>query len=1093
VIGGWLTIVVLALYAKRGPFWRVDAGTLFERAVEATGQGNDQEAFGLLNQAIGRDSTQAGFLIAKGFTALRLDRPDTASRSFERALRHEPANPEATLGLAASLIRLNHLDSARTILREMDGLPMADSQTIRRARLLEAVDDPSGALDVYASIPSIENLDTRAALAVRARRFQEAADLLHELLQHGRGGPNTRKDLAYALEQAGQSEEALREYAALMAAGQLDEEARVRYAWLLNTVRRHGQAWQVLSSLPRPSPDSAVLELQAKTALWSGHLSEAASLAARWRDRNPGAPEPKALLSAVAREQERRRLAALGQRESQYPSSGDPDQISADRTSLRPQNINAALLHYARLLELKPGNPAVLTELDVLLTAASHLLPAADPMVLMDLGTRLETSRQFGRAIRVYQAALRTEPEPDLLLRLGRLHRWESRPVEALAWLQRYASTRRVGKMPDSVKYEIAAANLEANRPDEALAWIKSVADAETADSSDLLLGARAASKAGRPAAAVIYLERLEGQFALSVDQLAWLAGQYRAAGRSRDALIRYEYLLNTMESPPDSLRWTIGDLRAANSDYAGALAAYGVNGAEVPEGLRLRVAYALQGVGRWDEAIALYEAHVSARPENVDGRLALARALARVGESNRAREQYQRVVAARGPSGLALELAQVNLAAEHPGDAVMWARAAVAEDGWEAQLVLATALRLAGYVAEADRLFAQLAARDREHGGTPAWRGRVAWARGRLLLAYRQFDAAVPGPEAGENRLLKGQIALERGDYIGARTSFREARSLGADSIRLNRSMNTLERALAGDVALPVAWAEDNNDLRYRELAVAARLWPTARVQTRVEVRRSELDQRATDLTVTSASVVADSLFLTSSLLATVRLGADFPADATTSIAAGAKLELKFNDESVLGIHGARDPIWRAYRPGALIRHHRILDLAAVGPSLYVNHGAAYLNKVFSNDRGVRLEVGGAGYSDDNRQVFAYGHAEFPVENALMRRSLVAPNIYVESFRHQVGSYFSPKTYVAVGLRGQTIRTSRTWRLKVEFNPHFFSEDDHSGFGLEALGEIGIRIGPLWGDLGLFFFTQESGYQTSSLFFQATLPLGHD
>jgi hypothetical protein len=158
VIGGWLTIVVLALYAKRGPFWRVDAGTLFERAVEATGQGNDQEAFGLLNQAIGRDSTQAGFLIAKGFTALRLDRPDTASRSFERALRHEPANPEATLGLAASLIRLNHLDSARTILREMDGLPMADSQTIRRARLLEAVDDPSGALDVYASIPSIENL-----------------------------------------------------------------------------------------------------------------------------------------------------------------------------------------------------------------------------------------------------------------------------------------------------------------------------------------------------------------------------------------------------------------------------------------------------------------------------------------------------------------------------------------------------------------------------------------------------------------------------------------------------------------------------------------------------------------------------------------------------------------------------------------------------------------------------------------------------------------------------------------------------------------------------------------------------------------------
>ena len=1095
LIGGWLVVVLVALLWERGPFWRVDPGTLYDRAAAAIELGDDQAALEFLNQAVWRDSAQTGFLIAKGFTELRLDRADAAAASFDRALRLQPDSPEAILGLAESLVRLNQSDSARTILRVMTGLPLADSQAVRHAQLLEAVDDPGGALDAYAPIASTQNLDTRATLALRAQRYEEATRLLRELLQQGRvgGGPTTGKDLAYALAQTGRSEDALREYATLAAAGHLDQEARVRYSWLLNTMRRHGEAWQVLSSLPRPSPDLAILELQAKTALWSGHLSEAASLAALWRDRNPGAPEPEILLSGIQSARERRRLAALGQRASQYPSSGDPDQVKVDTASLRRQNINAALWHYARLLELRPSDPAVLAEIDVLLNAASNLLPNADPRALMDLGNRLEASHQFEHAIRVYQAALRSNPEPDLLLRLGRLHRWESHPTEALAWLERYASIRGVGEAPDSAKYEVAAAFLEAGRPEESLAWIKSAADTERADSSALLLAAQAATEVRQPGAALTYLERLERRFSLSHTQLEWLAGQYRAAGRSRDALGRYEDLLDALESPPDSLRWTVGDLRAATGDYAGALAAYGDVGEEFPEELRLRVAYALQGVGRWDDAIALYEAHVHDRPDDLDARLSLARALARVGSANRAREQYELVVAVRGPSGLALELARANLAAEHPGDALKWARAAVAEDGWEARLVLATALRLTGEVAEADRLFDQLAARDRDDGGTPAWGGRVAWARGRLLLAYRRFESARPGPEPGEIQLLKGQIAYERRDYARARASFGEALSLGADSIRLTRSIAALDRALAGDVVLPVAWAEDNNGLRYRELAVAGELWPTARVQTRAEVRRSELDQKTAELEVTSASVVADNLFLTPSLLAAVRLGVDFPADATTSVTGGVRLELKFNDESILGVQGARDAIWRAYRPGHAIRHHRILDLAAVGPSLYVSQGAVYLNKVFSRNRGLRLEAGGAGYSDDNRQVFAYGHLEFPVEDALMRRSLVAPNIYVESFRHQRGSYFSPNTYVAVGLRGQTIRASRTWRLKVELNPHFFSEDDHSGFGLEALAEGGMRIGPLWGDIGLFFFTQESGYRISSLYLQATLPLGRD
>ena len=281
--------MVVVLYWRRGPFWQPDAGTLFSQAVEAVAQGHDQEALDLFDWAIRRDSTQVGFHIGRGFAQLRLGRPDTARQSFDHVLRLEPGNAEAHLGLAESLLRLDQADSASAILRAMAGIAVTDSQALRQAQLLEAVPDPSGALDAYSRIASDEHLATRAALAVRAQRFEEATLLLRELLQQGREGPTTRKDLAYALDQTGRSEDALRAYESLMADGQLDEEARVRYAWLLNSMRRYGQAWQVLSSLPRPSPDPSILELQAKTALWSGHITEAASLAALWRDRTPGA------------------------------------------------------------------------------------------------------------------------------------------------------------------------------------------------------------------------------------------------------------------------------------------------------------------------------------------------------------------------------------------------------------------------------------------------------------------------------------------------------------------------------------------------------------------------------------------------------------------------------------------------------------------------------------------------------------------------------------------------------------------------------------------------------------------------------------
>ncbi len=1094
-IGGWLAVVAVALHLTSGPFWRLDPGALYARAVEAIRGGDDAKALDLLEKAAARDSTDAGVFKVKGFTELRLERAEASAASFEQALRLVPHDPEASLGLAGALLRQDRTDSARIVLQEMAGQTLLDSQASRRAQLLEAAGDPGAALDAYAQIADPENLEHRAALALRAERFDAAVPLLRALLaQRPDHPPEIRKDLAYALERAGQRAAALREYAALANQGELDDEARVRYAWLLNSQGRHAAAWRVLAPLPRPSPDPDVLELQAKTAAWAGRLDEASALADAWRDRDPSSAGPGILLADIARERERRARADVERRAAAYPRSGDPDQVEADTAALGVETIDQALWHYAQLLEHRPSDRRVLSELDLLWRAARRYLPVATPQALKDLGTRLESMGHFERAARAYEAAVRPSPDPELLLRIGRMYRWMSQPENAVPWFERYVAAVGPGGVSASDRVDIAQAYLEVGRGEEALLWIEPVLDRGAADSTQLVLGARAATAAGRPDLAVSYLERLERRSTLSIEQQLWLAGQYRADGRAAAALARYETVVQAMDAPPDSLEWTVGDLRAATGDYQGAVGAYGVDRGEVPDPVRVRAAFALQQLGRWDDAIGLYRAHLSAQPDDVDARLALARALARIGKAKEALVHYQRVIEARGPDGLGLEVAQASLAAEDPRAAVRWARHAVEEDGWEAELALATALRLDGDGARADRLFDRLNDRPISTDSAALWQGRIARARGRLLEAYQLFERAAapgaPGFDRGALQVLLGETALERRDYGRAEAAFEKARALGADSIRLDRALAILDSALTAEFGVPAGLADDNNAFEHREIGVRAAFWPSARLRMDAAGVRSELEQTLAEFQVTSAFFSIGNLFLTPSLEAEVRVGIEAPDDGDTSASGRLGLAYRLRDESVLGVRGARDPVWRAYRPGRTIRHHRILDLGAVGPSLYVNQGQVYLDKNFSRHR-LRLEAGGAGYSDDNRQLFAYGHFEFPIEVGLRRRSVVAPNVYVETFEDQVGEYFSPNRYVALGLRGQTLRRGRMWRFAGEVNPHYFDDDDASGFGLEALVEGGVRLGPIWAELGVFFFAQDDGYRTFSLSLEAVVPLG--
>ena len=81
-----------------------------------------------------------------------------------------------------------------------------------------------------------------------------------------------KKQLAYALEHSGKEREAAAVYRQLLAAGAADQEAIVRYTWLLVRQRRYREALTVLQTLPMPHEDNAILRLQADVAKWAGAM-----------------------------------------------------------------------------------------------------------------------------------------------------------------------------------------------------------------------------------------------------------------------------------------------------------------------------------------------------------------------------------------------------------------------------------------------------------------------------------------------------------------------------------------------------------------------------------------------------------------------------------------------------------------------------------------------------------------------------------------------------------------------------------------------------------------------------------------------------
>lgn len=918
----------------------------------------------------------------------------------------------------------------------------------RHAEALEAFGRAGGA-----------GLEAQAELALQLERFGEATRHLRELVERHPDEPRHTRRLAWALERAGERAAAERLYRDLASAGALDRKSRIRYAWLLNAAKRHGEAWELLEPLPRPAPDAALHRLQARTAFWAGEAA-AAPLLSAWVERRPRDADSWLLLAQAwqRRGAERRAAHALRTYLALHPDD-TAARLELAGILLRIGSAGEAAALYRQALEERPDDAGLLEALGLALESAGHL----------------EEALPYTRRA----AELAEAPSPALYLRLGRLHRWLGRPAEAVPWYRRYLAA----PLPEAERRqgtgELALALLETGREEASLAQLEGLLS-ETPDDPDLLLlAARAATGAARPLQAAAYLDRLAGRRPLSAEEARWRADQRRAGGDLEGALAGLEELLAREslqgEAEPDLLE-ALGDLRLELGRPAAAAETYEslTTGRRTPR-IEIQRARALGAARAVPEALAAYRRAVELGGEDPELRLEAARLAARGQRFEEALEHYDAAIAVRGPAGLRVEVARANLGAGRFAAAEHRAREAIAagEDPWPARLALAQSLHLQGRPAQAEAILEPLVAERPDDLEGLVWLARASMAQDRHLRAYRLFGRAARAEAQEPERLWlsAGTAALARGDHSRAADALGRAAELGADPVALEAAGRRLDEATAPRLALPLGAFGDSNDLELSGAGLGGEIWAGDAARLWAEVVGGTVRQGDARFDRTVAALSLDHLFPTPSIEITGRLGVEDFRDAERLSVGSLGIHHHREDGSRLGAILERRSFWSGHDRRDPRTFNRVVDLESLGPAARIDEVRGYLQWVQGEERRLRLDLAGNRFGDGNRRAWLYGHYQIPLTTAVGRWTVIRPNLYLESFRDEVPAYFSPEAHGTLGVMFHTIRTSGPWRLEMEANPQWLWSDGDSGIGAHGVLDLQRRIGPAEAGVGLFGF----------------------
>ncbi|MEO5742233.1 MAG: tetratricopeptide repeat protein, partial [Vicinamibacterales bacterium] len=1009
VLALWLVAVVGVVLWRHPAFW-IAPRERFQRAEVLASQKRWVDSIASIDLALAGEPNNVGYLVFKGYRQLDAGDPAGATQSFRRAIAVDQSDSDARLGLSTALVRSGRRDEALAMLDAIGPETMSVSQLHRRSQLYSALDAPSSALADVSVLLNLEPhnpvfLKNAAELAMMLKDWDRAASLLERLelvvtdsdvrtwitanrdialeaaaweaeqsdrhldaanrfsmlAEENPDDARFRRAQAHTLRAAGKVGEAEAIFRDLVADGTADVATREAYAWLLNTQHRYAEAWRVVEPLPRPAEETRLLELQTRTAIWAGQTGESIQLIRALLQRRPADAELwKRLAEAWDTLKDDRQaadaLAAYLRLQSQDSRARERlAQILAKQGSL-----DDAVAEYRQLLATQPRNPEFLRSLGLVQETAGHLEDA---------------TASYLQAIEVSNA-----PDPDLLLRVARLHRWTMRPEAAIQWYERYITQPLDDPLRRTGESELALALLDAGNPDAAAARLRSIDSPLNA--AELVVAARAATAIVQPAAAARYLEALSRLRPLTPAEELWLAGQYRASGESDAALLLYERLAATSTETRPTVLEAIGDLRYDIGDFPAALRAF--QQIDDLDRIALKTARTAARAGELALASETYDRYARSHPADLKGRLEAARYHANAGRPQIAITHYRAFIDTTGPADLRLELARVHLAAEQFETAEQWARQAIAagEDADAAGLSLAQSLHLQGRQAEARAVLAILLKNTPAATGAHEWRGYVAVALDRHLEAFRSFDRAIAAgaPDSGNLLLLKGTAAAKRGDYARAVQSYAAASAAGATPAAADAARRELRAQTLPAMFVPVWGFGDSNGLRATQTGGGLLLFlPGLSGEVVLEASGGRLSQRQFSSGVNSVNLSLSRLFVTPELKIDLAMGFDQhdrAADLLTWHASGLYF---LSDRAAFGLDARREALLPVNARPELRQFSRVMDVQAVGPGFYGDVFRGIVELAVRNDRGARAESGIEKLQDGNRRTFAYVHLQIP------------------------------------------------------------------------------------------------------------------
>ena len=642
----WLVAVVAILLWRRPAFW-ITSTERFHQAEALAAQQLWVDSIASIDLALAGEPNNVGYRVFKGYRQLDAGDDAGALQSFNRAIAADRSHADARLGASTALAGLRRRDEALAMLDTLSPDTISASHLHRRSQLYAALDAPNSALadlsvllnaepvnpvflkdasalalmleDWDRAASFLERLDSVAtdsdtrtwitanrAIALEAGAWEaeqddrhlDAASRFGTLAMENPQDPRFRRAQAHTLRAAGNVREAEAIFRSLLADGAADVATREAYAWLLNTQHRYAEAWHVIEPLPRPAEDATLLELQTRTAIWAGQTAESINLIRALLQRRPADAELwKRLAEAWDMLKEDRQAADVLAVYLRLQSQDSQARERLAQILAKLGSLDRAIVEYRQLLVIQPGNPEFLQSLGLIQETAGHLD---------------EATASYLQSVEVSKA-----PNPELLLRVARLHRWTARPEAAVQWYERYLEEALEDPLRRTAESELALALLESGNPEAAVARLRLLNSPLNA--GELVVAARAATATVQPAAAAKYLETLGLLRPLTPAEEVWLAGQYRASGESGAALAVYERLAATNVEARPAVLEAIGDLRYDIGDFPAALRAF--QQLDDLDRIALKVARTAARAGQLTIASETYDRYARLHPNDLTGR----------------------------------------------------------------------------------------------------------------------------------------------------------------------------------------------------------------------------------------------------------------------------------------------------------------------------------------------------------------------------------------------------------------------------------------------------------------------------------------